>query len=310
MNLAGEWCGDTAELTRRMRVPGIAVVSAVLSLSGAAVPVSISAQWIEPPGKGWTSLTFYHQDTEQVYNFEGDQGPFPADGHAVGNSTFLTTALGLVDGVDAWAQFSFNRLRFDDVLGQRTSTGPGDVRLYARASPLRLFGMSTPVAIRAGVKLPVGDFDVGTNLIPLGDGQRDWELMLELGHSFYPNPTYVAAWIGYRWREPSPDDDQAFGDERFFYAAVGGELGPIGYKVAFDGWYGKTPIFDGLPAPGAKREMLRLSPSLLIPAGPGQFEIGTRLPLAGKNLPAGADLVVGYFTRIDFWSRGPANPVN
>ena len=270
---------------------------AAAGLALATAPASLLAQWVEPPAKGWTSLAVYHQNTRDAYNFEGDQGMFPADGHAVATSSFLTVALGLVENVDAWAQFSYQRLRFNDLGGMRTSNGLGDIRLYARASPLRLFGVTTPVAIRAGVKIPVGDFDVGSNIIPLGDGQRDWELMLELGHSFYPNPTYLQAWIGYRWREP-PEDDGVFGDERFFYVAVGGEVGPLGYKVAFDGWYGKTPIFNGLESPGAKREMLRLSPSLLVPAGPGMIEIGARLPLGGKNLPAGSDVVVGYFTRL------------
>jgi hypothetical protein len=279
---------------------GIFWAALLLVSSVTVAPVTLEAQWIEPPGKGWTSLTLYHQDTSSAYSFEGDKGTFPADGHAVATSSFLTVALGLVEGVDAWAQFSFQRLRFDDISGRSTSTGVGDVRLYARTAPLRLFGVTTPVAIRGGVKLPAGDFDVGTNLIPLGDGQRDWELMLEFGHSFYPNPTYIAAWVGHRWRESSTQDDRDFGNEQFFYAAVGGVIGPVGYKAAIDGWYGNTPILAGLAAPGAKREMLRVSPSLLIPLGPGQVEIGTRVPLAGKNLPAGTDLVIGYFTRLGF----------
>ncbi len=273
-----------------------AAAAALLSVPVAHTP--LSAQWVEPPGQGWSSLTLFHQDTREAYDFEGGQGGFPGMGHATATASFFTFAMGLVEGVDAWAQFSFQRLRFNDRAGMRTSTGFGDVRLYARSSPLRILGVTTPVTIRGGVKLPVGDFDVGTNMIPLGDGQRDWELMLELGHSFYPNPTYLMAWLGYRWREESTGDDQAFGDERFFYAAVGGEVGPLGYKVGLEGWFGDTPVFGGFDAPGAKREMLRVAPSLLIPGGPGQIEVGLRVPLAGKNLPAGHDFVVGYFTRL------------
>lgn len=275
------------------------ITAAVLAFISAPVArAPVSAQWVEPPGQGWSSLTGFHQDTRDAYDFEGDQGEFPGMGHTVATASFLTLAMGLVENVDAWAQFSFQRLRFDDRAGMRTSTGFGDIRLYARSSPLRFLGVTTPVAIRGGLKLPVGDFDVGTDMIPLGDGQRDWELMLELGHSFYPNPTYLMAWLGYRWREAPTGEDHAFGNERFFYAALGGEVGPIGYKVGVEGWYGETPVFQGREQPGAKREMLRVAPSLLIPAGPGQIEAGMRLPLAGKNLPAGHDLVLGYFTRL------------
>ena len=272
----------------------------LLGVALLAWPSGMSAQWVEPQGQGWASLSVYHQNTRDAYDFEGDTGVFPAMGHAVATGSFFTLALGLLEGFDAWAQFSFQRLRFDDLAGMRTSTGVGDVRFFARASPLRLLGVTTPLAIRAGVKLPVGDFDVGSNMIPLGDGQRDWELMLELGHSFYPAPTYVMGWIGYRWREEATEDARDFGDEQFFYTAVGGEAGPIGYKVGLEGWHGKTPVFGGLESPSAKREMLRFNPSLLVPAGPGQVEVGVRWPLAGKNLPADKDLVLGYFTRVGF----------
>ena len=277
-----------------------AIACALLAAALLAWPSGMSAQWVEPKGQGWASLSVFRQDTRDAYDVEGDTGMFPAMGRDVATGSFLTLAVGLLDGLDAWAQFSFQRLRFDDLVGRRTSTGFGDVRLFARTAPLRALGVSTPLAIRAGVKVPVGDFDVGSNMIPLGDGQRDWELMLELGHSFYPAPTYVMGWIGYRWREEATEDATDFGDERFFYAAVGGEVGPIGYKAALEGWYGATPVFGGFESPGAKREMIRFNPSLLIPAGPGQIEVGVRWPLAGKNLPAGKDLVLGYFTRLGF----------
>ena len=176
--------------------------------------------------------------------------------------------------------------------------GPGDVRLYVRFDPLLLWGIGLPVALRGGVKIPVGDFDVGSSVIPLGDGQRDWELMLEAGHSFYPAPLYVAGWAGYRWREPREDGLVDFGDERFFYIAAGGTADIVGFKVSIEGWYGGTPVFNGVLAEGAERDMLRLSPSLLFGMGPGQLEVGGRFPLSGRNLPAGADLVAGYFLRL------------
>ena len=273
--------------------------TALVVLAIGARPIASTAQWVEPPGQGWASVTGYYQNTRDAYDIQGDVNPFPGNGHAISMASFLTLALGIVDGIDGWAQFSFQRLRFNDFAGRRTSTGPGDTRLYLRGSPLRLLGIASPVAIRAGVKLPLGDFDVGSNIIPLGDGQRDWELMVELGHSFYPSPVYAMGWLGYRWRDET-DDGRDFGDERFFYTAVGGEAGPIGFKVGMEGWFGKTPVFFGLPAVGAEREMFRIHGSLLLNAGPGQVELGTRVPLSGKNLPAGTDLVVGYFTRIGF----------
>jgi hypothetical protein len=56
-------------------------------------------------------------------------------------------------------------------------------------------------------------------------------------------------------------------------------------------------LFNNVLAVGAKRELLRLGPSVLLNIGPGQVEIGARLPLSGRSLPAGNELVLGYFTR-------------
>jgi hypothetical protein len=62
-----------------------------------------------------------------------------------------------------------------------------------------------------------------------------------------------------------------------------------------EGWYGDTPVFEGIPVRSARREMLQTIPTLLIPVWKGQVEIGGRLPLSGRNLPAGPALVLGYF---------------
>lgn len=261
-------------------------------------PTHAAGQWVEDPGQGWASLAAYHQDTRESYDRRGEQGDFPGNGHAVATQAFLTVAWGLTTGLDAWGQFSFQRLQFDDLTGRRTSSGPGDMRLYLRFNPLLLWGHAIPVALRGGVKIPVGDFDVGTSVIPLGDGQRDWELMLEVGHSFYPAPFYLMGWAGYRWRESRDDGRVDFGDERFFYVAAGGTAVIVDFKVSLEGWYGATPVFNAVRAVGAERDMIRLSPSLLLDVGPGQLEIGGRVSLSGRNLPAGSDVVLGYFLRL------------
>ena len=161
----------------------------------------LSGQWVEEPGKGWVALAVYHQDTRDRFGIDGDTRALSAEGRAVTTSSFLTMAMGLAPGVDLWSQFSFHRLRYDDVAGRRSSTGIGDARLWVRAAPLRWLGSKLPFAIRAGFKVPVGDFDVDAEVIPLGDGQRDWEAMAELGHSFWPRSLYLSGWVGYRWRE-------------------------------------------------------------------------------------------------------------
>ncbi len=272
-------------------VRGLALVA--LSLSVLASPGY--GQWIEPERQGWAAFSMYYLDTQEQFGPSGEVRNFVLDGHAQTASSFLTIAMGIAPGVDIWIQPSYHRLEFADLGGTRISWGFGDTRLYVRTAPLRLVGSDFPFAIRAGTKLPT-DFESGTDLIPLGDGQRDWEVMAEVGHSFWPRPFYAAAWAGYRWREAGESSD--FGNERFFNVSAGGGGDLLGFKVQLEGWYGGVPVFGGLLGVGQEREMVRLSPSLLVTAGPGQVELGSRLPLAGQNLATGPEIVVGYFTRL------------
>ncbi len=262
-----------------------------------AFPATATPQWVEPPGSGWASLALYHQDTRSVFLPDGSKDFFVLRGRAVASSAYLTGDLGLWSGVDAWLQLSFHRLIFDDQTGRATATGIGDSRVYLRANPLTWFGQEFPLALRAGLKIPMQDIDVGQEFVPLGDGQRDWELILEVGRSLYPRPVYVMGWVGYRWREAVEEPARDFGDERFFLLAVGGDRGRVGYKLTAEGWYGHTPSFGGLTARGQERELLSVNPAVSYQVGPGSLELGGRFPVAGKNLPAGPDVQLGYFTR-------------
>ena len=238
----------------------------------------------------------YYLDTREEFSRTGEVRNIRLDGHVQTASSFLTVALGILPGVDIWVQPSYHRLEFADLEGTRISWGFGDTRVYVRTAPLRLLGSDFPFAIRAGTKLPT-DFESGTNLIPLGDGQRDWEVLAEVGHSFWPRPFYAQGWAGYRWRE-AKDDGGDFGNERFFNVSFGGGGDVLGFKIQFEGWYGGAFTTRGLLGAGEKREMVRLYPSLLVTAGPGQVELGSRIPLAGQSLATGPEMVVGYFTRL------------
>ena len=256
-----------------------------------------TAQWVEPPGRGWLALAVYHQDTKEYFGTSSDVRSFFADGHAVTTSSFLTSAVGLAPSVDLWTQFSFNRLRYDDIAGHRASTGFGDVRTWLRVAPLTWLGVHIPFAIRGGVKVPVGDFDVDAEIIPLGDGQPDWELMAEVGHSFWPRSMYLSGWAGYRWREENTESRKDFGNEFFYFVQLGGQLGPLGYKLALDGWDGASGVTEGIPVPSFQRELVQFQPSILYSVGSGQFEVGARFALRGRNLPAGTAFMAQYFKR-------------
>ena len=258
------------------------------------------AQWVEPKGAGWIQLSLFHLDTNNRFDEQGEKRAlFNEGGKSVTSSLYVTGAYGLVDGLDLWAAFPVHRLAFDDIAATRRSVGFGDPRIYVRVGP-EIWGgeRRIPIAIRGGVKLPVGTFPVDSEIVPLTEGQRDWELILELGHSFYPKPIYLAGWLGYRWRETNTLSERRPGDELLFYIAAGGEASWWGWKIAADGLLGKK--WTSLTAveillSNSERELVQLMPSLHAGVGTGQLEAGVRIPVHGQNYPAGTTLFLGYF---------------
>lgn len=255
---------------------------------------ALGTQWVEPPGTGWLDVRHYHHDTREEFGPDGERQEFFARGHAITRSTYLTLAAGVVRGVDVWAQLPFHIFSFDDTAGERDRAGFGDPRLYLRAGP-SLFGVSTfPIAVRGGVKLPVAEFPVDAEIIPLTEGQVDWELYLELGWSFHPVPVYGMGWVGHRWREAKGVIRDP-GDERLAYVAFGGDIGSrLTWKLAGEGLWGLTPVLDRVAVANARRKMIQVFPTLGFRVGPGTIEVGGRIPLEGRNLPAGPALVGGY----------------
>ena len=266
-------------------------------------PRLVSGQWIEDPGKGWVQLSLYHHDTRDRFDTQGNVEPlFNEGGRSITTSLFLTGVVGVYRGVDVWGQIPVHRLAFNDVSATRESFGLGDPLLHVRVSP-ELLGVKTPfpIAIRGGVKLPLGEFPIDSEIVPLTEGQRDWELMLEIGHSFYPMPLYVMGWVGYRWRETNFDIDRKPGDERFAFMAVGGGRGKLSWKFSAEGIFGEKWVsLTGVRIPLAmsERRLVQLTPAVGWQLGQGSLELGARLPVAGQNLPAGPALFLGYFMRL------------
>lgn len=287
---------------------GVASMLASGFLAALLISAPARGQWVEAPGEGWVDLTLAHHATTTRFDENGNTEPlFNEDSRSVTTSAFLTGALGLVRGLDVWAEAPFHRLQFDDAVQERTSTGLGDPRVFLRLGP-GLVGadVAVPVALRGGVKFSVGDFPVDAEIIPLTEGQRDWEVLLELGHSFHPLPVYAMGWIGYRWRETNTAIRRKPGDGRLAYAAVGGKGNRLTWQLAVDGLFGRPPtrtLPSGveLSLENDVRELVQLLPSVGWGLGPGVVELGGRIPLHGQNLPAGPALTLGYFVDVRVW---------
>ncbi len=278
-----------------------AVCAALASLLLSSLLVSPAAgQWIEPPGTGWVDVGVAHQDTREKFDRDGEIVPFDSeDARSVVTTVRLTGALGVWRGVDVWADVPVHRLEFNDVQGDRLRTGLADPRLFLRVGPAvaGIDNLPFAAALRGGVKFPVGDFTVDANTISLSQGQRDWEVLLEVGKSLHPWPMYVMGWVGYRWREVNHDIRRKPGDERLFYLAAGGSAGRFQWKLAVDGLFGRPPVrtdFD-LVLQNDERELVQILPTVGWELGPGAIEAGLRVPIHGRKFPAGPVFTLGYF---------------
>lgn len=271
-------------------------------LVAASALVSVShGQWIEAPGTGWASLRVAHQDTQMRFDENGTvEAYFNEDARSITTTVRFSGALGLWRGLDVWVDVPYHRLAFNDVTRDRLTSGIADPRFFLRVGPSLIGIDDLPVAaaLRGGVKFPVGDFQISAEQISLSQGQRDWELLLEVGKSLHPWPVYIMAWGGYRWRETNADIERKPGDEWLFYGAAGGSIDRFQWKLALDGQFGQPPVrrdFGNLKLDRDRRELVQVIPTLGWRIGPGALEAGVRLPVHGRNLPAGPVFTLGYF---------------
>jgi hypothetical protein len=277
----------------------------VLTAQGAAAQAICSAPHSSPtlaqsgevrtlvPGEGWIQLSFAAQWATEFYNSLGERQPFLAESEFTTRSLFLTGSLGLLNGLEVWAQVPTHNLNIDASSGTSNSRGVGDVRVAARVSP-ELVGLDIPLAVRVGAKVPGSDFPVDATVLPLTEGQTDIEVSLESGSLIGDLPLYVAGWVGYRWRGSNTKAARTPGAERFAHVAVGGFVGQLTWEVGADGLWGDAPLAQGIELPSEKRRMVLLQPTLGYQVGPGRLEVTGLLPLDGRVLPAASGVSAGY----------------
>jgi hypothetical protein len=246
-----------------------------------------------PPLAGWIQASVFGSRSTEYFGADGERQPFIGDSEFLTSSLFLSGAIGLVDGVEIWSQVPFHRLSVDSDGSGSTSTGLGDVRIAARIGS-ELFAMDVPLALRLGAKFPGSDFPVDPTVLPLTEGQRDWEVGLESVYRAPSRSLYLLGWVGYRWREVNDKARRDPGDEVFGHVALGGILGDLYLEVAGDALWGRAPTVYGFPLEGSARRMIQLQPTLGWQVGPGRLEATGQIPVRGENLPAGNALSLGY----------------
>ena len=126
------------------------------------------------------------------------------------------------------------------------------------------------------------------------------EARLEVGASFWPIPAYGVLWLGRRWRQMNTETTRDPGDEFALLAELGGTLagGPFGGKIVLDAIFGSTGSIQGINVTNDEREIMYLQPTINYQITPSfLIEGAVRVPLSGRNFPAGPQFMIAVFHR-------------
>jgi hypothetical protein len=254
-----------------------------------------SIESIEPL-TGWYQLTYYRQRSDQFFTSDGTEQELLGEGLFTANSIFLTSAFGITEGLDIWGQVPIHYIQTSSASGGDSRVGLGDVRFAARIGSDLFRLPRIPLLVRGGVKLPGSDFPVDATIIPISEGQVDWELGLETGYYVSGRfPVQLVGAGGYRWRTLNEDSGRKPGDEWYFYAGVGGPQSGWRWGLSFEALLGQPPVQDGLELPAGARELFQIGPSVAFQFAGTELELAARIPLAGKNLVSGTSFTVGFY---------------
>ena len=255
-------------------------------------------------GQFWGKLTYFQQQTEEWYVGKGRGTPgtrarYDFDGQYESRAVFFESMYGVTDRLDLGLQIPYFDQSFANAALARTDTGLSDIRALAK---FRLLAKPLVLAFKAGVKVPTGEFKNEDGLIPVGEGQWDFDFVGQIGRSFWPLPLYGNIDLGYRVRTRNEQIDRDPGDEWFLNAEMGyqlvrqlmllGKCEVLRSDPAID-FFGDFEIETGI------KRITYLTPALLYAVGQRTtIEAAVRFSLNGRNFPAGRQFVLGVATTL------------
>jgi hypothetical protein len=262
-----------------------------------------------PKGQVWTKITGLTQSTQEEYVavggsgrepdiarlYEpGERGRYRENGHYQSKAFFLDFFYGVTNRFDVGLQVPFFRQTFKNVgfRPSNTASGFSDIRVFTKFNVVQKPFIGT---LKLGAKVPTGKFENQDGIIPVGEGQWDFDFITQLGRSFWPLPIYTNLDIGYRLRLKNDAINRDPGNEWFFHAEIGYQPKvKIRLALKVEGIQGNPSRVFNIELPRDIKRITYLSPTLLV--GPYQnvaFETTVRISAGGRNFPAGHMWVVG-----------------
>ena len=266
-------------------------LAVILGTSGLAH----AGAWTLPRGTNWLKAGFMFQDTTERYFLDGERIPYFFDGRNQTRALFFEYVRGITDRLDIKAQLPVFDVSFDDLSDERRSTGLGDLRLEARYNLVQ-----DPLVVTAGgtIKFPTGEFINDAEIVPVGEGQYDFDVFTEIGRSLWPTNGYITGKLGYRFRTENQETGIQFGNEILWRAEFGYRFSRrVSSKLLLRGIHGSEATSFGLPIESLRREIVFIEPGVYLNLTPSQgIEVTVPISLRGRNWPAGPVFTVSYIT--------------
>ena len=202
--------------------------------------------------------------------------------------------------MDIGAQIPYFDQKFQDATRSEppTDSGFSDLRMMAK---LRLLERPLVLTLKGAVKFPTGDFVNEDGLIPVGEGQWDFDFGVQAGRSFWPVPAYVAVEYAYRIRRENEEIFRDPGEETLINGEVGYNLMPkLLLAAKLEMLRGGTGTDFGLPLASSIKRITYLAPTVSYTLhGNTVAEAAMRFSLNGRNFPAGNQITFGVSTDFD-----------
>ena len=290
--------------------PAIFLLLVALSL---LLPQTASAgAWTLEKGRIWSKVTFMSQLTDEHYDADGNAVEIPADARYQSQQVYFDFYYGLTDRIDLGLQIPYISHKFVDKDASNdiatpppaleTESGLGDVRGVAKINLVQSTGLVG--TLKFGFKAPIGEYRAVPEALSVTGGQWDFDVVAQIGRSFWPVPVYSNFDLGYRLRREYKDSDDVAPDRTYTPGAEFVFNAEIGYSptdkllvaLKYEGIVGAE--YDAISNQGAPETLSQsvtyLAPTILLGLHPNlSLEASARMTAGGSRYFAGPTYAVG-----------------
>jgi len=286
----------------------------IVALSVLLPQMASAGAWTLEKGQVWSKITYMSLSTNEHYDNDGNVGQIPA--RYKSQQVYFDVYYGLNDRVDVGVKIPYISNEFVDVSPEhpfygapdKKDSGLGDVRGVAK---INLVNSADLVGtLKLGFKAPMGEYREVPEALSITGGQWDFEVVAQLGRSFYPVPVYGNLDLGYRLRgeytDSNPSDaggvDRTYtpGAEFVFNAEAGySPMDKLLVALKYESIIGSEYDTINNPPAGSKVETLNqsvsyLAPTVLVGLHPSvSLEAQARMTVSGSRYFAGSTYGVG-----------------